>query len=61
MTKEQKVKYLSQAGSKCPYCNSEDLLASGITNDGSYAWENITCETCNKDTYTLTGVEELRV
>ena len=63
MTEEQKEKYLKQAGTKCTYCESEDLLASGITNDSSCAWENITCETCHKewtDEYTLTGVEDIQ-
>ena len=46
----------------CPYCNSNDLLASRISVNDSVAVQDISCSNCDKqwtDVYTLTSADGL--
>lgn len=63
MTPEQKKKYIDSGGSKCPYCNSENISAVGCFNaDVNSAWRKVACDDCGEvwnDVYRLIDAEEL--
>ena len=55
MTDEE---YIQQAGSKCPFCLSNQVSADRPEADGDYAWAECSCGDCRmqwSDVYTLTG------
>lgn len=55
--------YLSSGGSKCPWCGSEELGATGqIEIDGHVGHQPVRCYTCEKewdDEWKLVGYESL--
>ncbi len=57
-------KYLAGGGSKCPYCTSSNVTATGhIEIDGINGWQSVICLDCESewtDIYTLTGAEEVQ-
>lgn len=62
LTRVMKKKYMDKAGNGCPYCGSDDLNGSRFNSDSMCAWQDITCQSCNKewrDVYTLTDIEEV--
>ena len=51
-------KYVEQGGLRCPKCDSVELEADTLEQDGSCAWQNITCHSCGAswtDEYQLAG------
>jgi len=63
MNEKQKKKYLKKRGMLCPYCESKDIMASGIETTDEVIYEGAWCRKCKKqwtDVYTLTDVEEVQ-
>ena len=59
---QQKELYVLHDGTKCPYCESNEIEGSSMDVDGNTAWQKITCLGCDKewnDIYTLTNLVEL--
>lgn len=62
LTKDQKIKYVKNGGSKCPYCGSSDI--EGVRHpqvDGPGASQEVHCRNCGKgwhDLYVLDDVTE---
>ncbi len=64
MDSEQRQAYLESEGTRCPFCDSEELDGEPVTSAAFYdGYESIVkCESCGKawkDIYTLTDVEEI--
>lgn len=61
MTPEQKEKYLSQKGVRCPYCQCEQVEGGSFDVEAGCCSQYITCLECLAewtDIYTLSDVEE---
>jgi len=62
-TKAQIENYLENGGTKCLYCESEDLEPGGRDYDEPYTLtQYVLCLTCGRswyDVYTLTGIQEV--
>ena len=61
LTDEQKRDYIDNFGTRCPYCDSEEIEGGSWDLGVGQFWQNIVCHTCKKewtDIYTLTAVEE---
>ncbi len=61
LTPELKKDYLDNFGTRCPYCDSEDIGAGSWDFGTGEFWQEVKCHTCKEwwtDVYTLTGIEE---
>lgn len=62
MIKQTDEWYVTHSGSKCPFCNSDNITSDGrVQTDDKDAWQEIRCNDCHKiwnDIYTLMGYEE---
>ena len=65
MDAKQRQRYLESKGSRCPFCNSNDIQGEVTISSSDYdeSYEQpIYCNECGKtwkDIYTLTDVEEM--
>ena len=65
LTDEQKQHYIARRGTRCPFCQCEDIEGSSVEIDAGSASQDITClnDKCGKswtDIYQLIDVEELK-
>lgn len=54
-------KYMDSEGSRCPYCDSENITADPIEADAGCASGDVRCKDCEKswkDYYSLSGMSE---
>jgi hypothetical protein len=61
LTDEQKEKYVTDGGVRCPYCDSGDIEGGYIETDMGVAEQKIWCNQCGKrwwDYYNLSSIEE---
>ena len=59
LLEKDKLAYVEGRGLRCPYCASQDIRADGMDVDGSTAWQEVSCNFCQKkwtDLFTLTGI-----
>jgi hypothetical protein len=62
LSPEQEAEYISNRGSKCPICRSDNLEGGSLDVDGPVARVEATCLDCDAewiDIYTLSGIEEV--
>lgn len=55
--------YLTFGGNYCPECHSTNIESGRLEADGTTAWAQVTCFSCDsswKDVYELVGIENLR-
>lgn len=59
MTDEQ---YVKTGGTKCPVCESTDIVGGSVEVNAGSAWQKISCNDCDatwNDVYKLVGYAEL--
>ncbi len=59
LTEEQKKAYLEDGGSRCPFCESNDLATSSWSGYRRECWYDVECENCGEEWVALmhlTGV-----
>ena len=64
LTPEQIQKYVEDGGVHCPYCGSTDLDCSLMNQDGPIAFQEISCNGCDKqwtDIYKLVDMTPTEV
>jgi formate dehydrogenase maturation protein FdhE len=62
ITPEQEKEYLEGGGGRCPFCGSPNIVGDHIEVDGSTAWQEVSCNACEKrwhDVYNLVGAQEI--
>jgi Zn ribbon nucleic-acid-binding protein len=60
LSDEQKRKYLSSGGARCPYCGSEDIQGESVQIEEGAAVQEVSCIDCDSqwyDIYKLVNVE----
>ena len=62
LSDEQKCAYLNEGGSRCPFCNSDQIEGAGsFEYESGSIWQYVRCLACDRewtDVYTLTDVED---
>ena len=61
MTEEQRALYLANRGVKCPFCESDDIIAKQVDIDDGMAFQAVCCEDCGEewtDEYKLVNVSD---
>jgi len=62
LSDEQKQKYLSNRGVRCPYCGSEDIQGQSVEINEGEAAQEVNCNACDGhwyDIYALVRVENV--
>ena len=61
-TKQQVQEYLRSGGSRCPYCQSEEIEAGWADFEADGCWQMVHCLACGQswqDMYQLVGIQAL--
>lgn len=61
LTDEMRKKYLENFGTRCPFCDSDDIDGEDVQLGQGEIWENLWCNVCKEkwvDIYRLVGVEQ---
>jgi hypothetical protein len=62
LSKAQKERYVREGGTRCPFCEAEDISADRPEAEGSIVAMPVTCERCGRcwhERYDLAAIYEL--